>query len=91
MTAAQIHDVTARLLAMTHEQRAALPVMHPGRVDVIGGGAIVLRELVDATAWQPSWPANTTSSTEQRYASCDERLHEQPPAAIRLRRISEVV
>jgi len=49
MTAAQIHDVTAPLLAMTHEQRAALPVMHPGRVDVIGGGAIVLRELVDAT------------------------------------------
>jgi exopolyphosphatase/guanosine-5'-triphosphate,3'-diphosphate pyrophosphatase len=49
MTAAEVHDVTARLLAMTHEQRAALPVMHPGRVDVIGGGAIVLRELVDAT------------------------------------------
>ncbi len=48
MTAAQVHDVTARLLAMTHDQRAALPVMHPGRVDVIGGGAIVLRELVIA-------------------------------------------
>lgn len=48
LTAAQVHDVTARLLAMSHEQRAALPVMHPGRVDVIGGGAIVLRELVDA-------------------------------------------
>jgi exopolyphosphatase/guanosine-5'-triphosphate,3'-diphosphate pyrophosphatase len=46
MTAAQVHDVTARLLAMTHDERAALPVMHPGRVDVIGGGAIVLRELV---------------------------------------------
>jgi len=49
MTAAQVHDVTERLLAMTHEQRAALPVMHPGRVDVIGGGAIVLRELVIAS------------------------------------------
>jgi exopolyphosphatase / guanosine-5'-triphosphate,3'-diphosphate pyrophosphatase len=48
MTAAQVSDVTDRLLAMTHEQRAALPVMHPGRVDVIGGGAIVLRELVRA-------------------------------------------
>jgi exopolyphosphatase / guanosine-5'-triphosphate,3'-diphosphate pyrophosphatase len=48
MTAAQVHEVTDRLLAMTHEQRAALPVMHPGRVDVIGGGAIVLRELVIA-------------------------------------------
>jgi exopolyphosphatase/guanosine-5'-triphosphate,3'-diphosphate pyrophosphatase len=48
MTAEQVNDVTDRLLAMTHEQRAALPVMHPGRVDVIGGGAIVLRELVRA-------------------------------------------
>jgi exopolyphosphatase/guanosine-5'-triphosphate,3'-diphosphate pyrophosphatase len=48
MTAAEVRDVTGRLLAMTHEQRAALPVMHPGRVDVIGGGAIVLRELVVA-------------------------------------------
>lgn len=43
----QVADVTARLLSMTHEQRAALPVMHPGRVDVIGGGALVLRTLVD--------------------------------------------
>jgi exopolyphosphatase/guanosine-5'-triphosphate,3'-diphosphate pyrophosphatase len=49
LTAAEVHEVTDRLLAMTHEQRAALPVMHPGRVDVIGGGAIVLRELIDAT------------------------------------------
>jgi exopolyphosphatase/guanosine-5'-triphosphate,3'-diphosphate pyrophosphatase len=48
MTATQVHEVTDRILAMTHEQRAALPVMHPGRVDVIGGGAIVLRELVIA-------------------------------------------
>ena len=49
MTAAEVADVTARLLAMTHEQRAALPVMHPGRVDVIGAGSLILRELVAAT------------------------------------------
>ena len=48
MTAAQVTDVTDRLLAMTHEQRAALPVMHPGRIDVIGGGGLILRELVAA-------------------------------------------
>lgn len=48
MTAGQVREVTAQLLGMTHAQRAALPVMHPGRVDVIGGGALVLRELVDA-------------------------------------------
>jgi exopolyphosphatase/guanosine-5'-triphosphate,3'-diphosphate pyrophosphatase len=49
ISAEQVHDVTARLLGMTHEQRAELPVMHPGRVDVIGGGALVLRTLVEAT------------------------------------------
>jgi exopolyphosphatase/guanosine-5'-triphosphate,3'-diphosphate pyrophosphatase len=47
LTAAQVHDVTERLIHMTHAQRAALPVMHPGRVDVIGGGALVLRTLVE--------------------------------------------
>jgi exopolyphosphatase / guanosine-5'-triphosphate,3'-diphosphate pyrophosphatase len=49
LSAEQVHDVTARLLAMSHAERAALPVMHPGRVDVIGGGALVLRTLVEAT------------------------------------------
>ena len=45
--AADVRTVTDRLLAMTREQRAALPVMHPGRVDVIGAGALVLATLVD--------------------------------------------
>jgi exopolyphosphatase/guanosine-5'-triphosphate,3'-diphosphate pyrophosphatase len=38
------------LVAMTREQRAALPFMHPGRVDVIGGGALVWRAVVDRVA-----------------------------------------
>jgi exopolyphosphatase/guanosine-5'-triphosphate,3'-diphosphate pyrophosphatase len=46
ITAGQVDEVTERLLRMTHAERAALPVMHPGRVDVIGGGALVLRTLV---------------------------------------------
>jgi exopolyphosphatase / guanosine-5'-triphosphate,3'-diphosphate pyrophosphatase len=32
---------------MTRAQRGALPVMHPGRVDVIGAGALILRRLVE--------------------------------------------
>jgi exopolyphosphatase/guanosine-5'-triphosphate,3'-diphosphate pyrophosphatase len=44
---AAVRDVTADLLAATREKRAALPVMHPGRVDVIGAGALVLRVLMD--------------------------------------------
>ena len=37
--------VCDELIAMTREQRAALGPMHEGRVDVIGGGAIVVEEL----------------------------------------------
>lgn len=37
--------VCERLIAMTRSERAALPPMHEGRADVIGGGAIVVEEL----------------------------------------------
>jgi exopolyphosphatase/guanosine-5'-triphosphate,3'-diphosphate pyrophosphatase len=50
VTADQVRAVEERLLGMARAERAALPVMHPGRVDVIGGGALVLRELVDRFA-----------------------------------------
>ena len=40
--------VCEALLAMTRRQRAALGPMHEGRVDVIGGGAIVVEELARA-------------------------------------------
>ena len=36
------------LVTMTRAERAALGPMHPGRADVIGGGAIVVQELADA-------------------------------------------
>jgi len=35
------------LIAMTRAERAALGPMHEGRVDVIGGGAIIVEELAD--------------------------------------------
>jgi exopolyphosphatase / guanosine-5'-triphosphate,3'-diphosphate pyrophosphatase len=40
--AARVHEVTTDLLGMNHAQRAAHPVVHPGRVDVIGAGALIL-------------------------------------------------
>ncbi len=40
----QVEAVTDELLHMTRAQRAELRFMHPGRVDVIGGGALVLKE-----------------------------------------------
>jgi len=44
MSLRQVEEVTDRLLHLTRAQRAELGFMHPGRVDVIGGGALVLRE-----------------------------------------------
>ena len=43
-----VRSVTAGLLTATRAKRAASPVMHPGRVDVIGAGSLVLRVIMDA-------------------------------------------
>jgi exopolyphosphatase/guanosine-5'-triphosphate,3'-diphosphate pyrophosphatase len=46
ITAAQVHEVAQRLLGQTRAQRAAIGPMHPGRVDVIGAGALILDRIV---------------------------------------------
>lgn len=40
----------ADLVAMTVEQRRALPYMHPGRADVIGAGALIWSAILSRTA-----------------------------------------
>ena len=47
VSAADVHAVTRGLLTQTRAARAAIGVMHPGRVDVIGGGALVLDRLME--------------------------------------------
>ena len=37
----RIDATAARLLAATHDERAAMGAIHPGRIDVIGGGALI--------------------------------------------------
>lgn len=44
----QVEVITEQLVAMSRADRARLGFMHPGRVDVIGGGALVLREAMRA-------------------------------------------
>lgn len=46
ISAARVHDIADDLLAMTRAERAAIPVMHPGRIDVIGAGALILDRIV---------------------------------------------
>jgi exopolyphosphatase/guanosine-5'-triphosphate,3'-diphosphate pyrophosphatase len=46
IAAGDVRRITAELLAASREQRAAMSVMHPGRVDVIGGGALVLDTIM---------------------------------------------
>jgi exopolyphosphatase/guanosine-5'-triphosphate,3'-diphosphate pyrophosphatase len=43
----RVREVTEWLLRSTHAERAAVPSMHPGRVDVIGAGALVLLSIME--------------------------------------------
>ena len=47
VSVAAAREHTARLLGQTRAERARLGVMHPGRVDVIGGGALVLMRIME--------------------------------------------
>lgn len=42
-----VQRVTDELLAMSHPQRVAQSVIHPGRVDVIVAGALILRTILN--------------------------------------------
>ncbi|MFJ3205009.1 exopolyphosphatase [Streptomyces sp. NPDC086989] len=44
-----VREISERMLTATHAERAAIPVMHPGRVDVIGAGALVLLAIMERT------------------------------------------
>ncbi|KOT62551.1 MULTISPECIES: Ppx/GppA phosphatase family protein [Streptomyces] len=43
----QVREITHRLLTTTHEERAEIPAIHPGRVDVIAAGALVLLSIME--------------------------------------------
>lgn len=45
----QVAEIVGRLSRATHDERAAISVMHPGRVDVIVSGALVLLSIMDRT------------------------------------------
>jgi len=47
--AARVHEVAAMFQSMTRDEIAALGYMHPGRVDVITAGSLVLSRVLHAT------------------------------------------
>jgi exopolyphosphatase / guanosine-5'-triphosphate,3'-diphosphate pyrophosphatase len=44
--AERVHEVTTELLNTTRKERAAIGSLHPGRVDVIGAGALILDRVM---------------------------------------------
>ena len=58
----QIESAASSLISMTQSERSALGFMHPGRVDVIGAGALVLwRSLEKIALIHPNMPLLTVS------------------------------
>jgi exopolyphosphatase/guanosine-5'-triphosphate,3'-diphosphate pyrophosphatase len=49
ISAQQTHDAATMFATTTRDQRLALGYMHPGRVDVIAAGSLVLSEIMKAT------------------------------------------
>jgi len=49
---ADVRRVTGDLLAATVAERRKLPVMHPGRADVIGAGALILRIIMERSGME---------------------------------------
>ena len=47
--ATKVHEVSSRFLRMNRDEIASLGYMHPGRVDVIAAGALVLDRIMIAT------------------------------------------
>ena len=75
VSAGQVAAIAGQLLAQTRAERAAIGVMHPGRVDVIGAGALILarimnrfgfdellvseHDILDGIAWSLAGPQRT--------------------------------
>ncbi|ABM08513.1 Ppx/GppA phosphatase family protein [Paenarthrobacter aurescens] len=59
-----ISDACTSLLEMTRDERAALPYMHPGRVDVIGAGALVWRRILTRLSAVSNGAIRTAVSSE---------------------------
>ena len=69
----QVREITGRLLGLTRAERAAIGGMHPGRIDVIAAGALILdrvmnrfgfaevlvseHDILDGIAWSLARPA----------------------------------
>ncbi len=60
----QVSRTVAALLAMNHEQRAAIGPLHPGRVDVIGAGGILVRVLAEELAARAGITTMTASEKD---------------------------
>lgn len=51
LAARDVARVAAELLAAGHQQRADIPVMHAGRVDIIAAGALILDRIVERSGF----------------------------------------
>jgi exopolyphosphatase/guanosine-5'-triphosphate,3'-diphosphate pyrophosphatase len=47
--AAEVAAISDRMLALDHAGRSVMQVIHPGRVDVLNAGILVLRRILDVT------------------------------------------
>ena len=52
ITYPQVAKVTSELLGASVAERSAIPVMHPGRIGVIGAGALILQTIMECAGFR---------------------------------------
>ncbi|MGP9537397.1 Ppx/GppA phosphatase family protein [Brachybacterium sp. AOP43-C2-M15] len=61
LTVTEVQEVCAQLLAATREQRSRHRIIHPGRIDVIGAGALIWSRIAERVAAAASLDVTRTS------------------------------
>lgn len=64
LEAQEIQTACRELTEMTRDQRSDLPFMHPGRVDVIGGGALVWARILERVTQETSGRVHSATTSE---------------------------
>jgi len=70
---ADAREVAERLASMTTEERAVLPVMAPGRADVIATGATILATLIDGLGFDRALVSETDILDGLAYGELERR------------------
>jgi exopolyphosphatase/guanosine-5'-triphosphate,3'-diphosphate pyrophosphatase len=78
----RVHEVTVGLLSHSHAERSRIGAIHPGRVDVIGAGALILDRIMTTFGFDEVIASEHDILDGIAWSMVTERDPESPPAGL---------